>query len=36
MEALQNAYDTTEKVWQYLAGKTDGNQIDWSIFDDDD
>lgn len=35
MEALQNAYDTTEKVWQYLAGKTDGEQIDWSIFDDD-
>lgn len=35
MEALQNAYDTTGKVWEYLAGKTDGEQIDWSIFDDD-
>ena len=34
MEALQNIYDTTGKVWDYLTGQTDGEQIDWSIFDD--
>ncbi|MBR6021960.1 MAG: hypothetical protein IK066_06020 [Kiritimatiellae bacterium] len=34
MQALQNVYDTTGKVWDYLTGQTDGEQIDWSIFDD--
>lgn len=35
MQELQKLFDTTLRLWEYLADKTDGNQIDWSIFDDD-
>ncbi len=35
MQELQKLFDTTLRLWEYLTGQTDGNQIDWSIFDDD-